>query len=224
MLNAQGMRVQDQNMAERISKRAFMLPQQDEFYRNDKDGNRITGAFDRNGHFMVEPNERREGYCDKAGYLVDRKGNRLVDYQMKERIRKRSYPKPQPDEYFRIDDNGIKVSGGYDLQGYFIVEDTERHIPGRCDENGYMLSANGTRLIDEVIRDRFRVRATMRAMDDEFYATDANKVKVNGKYDRRGRFIVDVLERSPERCDEDGYLIDADGKIVRNNEIKERKK
>ena len=114
---------------------------------------------------------------------------------MKERIRKRSYPKPQPDEYFRIDDNGIKVNGGYDLQGYFIVEDTERHAPGRCDENGYMLGATGTRIIDEVIRDRFRVRATMRAMDDEFYAVDANKVKVNGKYDRRGRFIVEVLER-----------------------------
>ena len=92
-------------MAARISKRAFMLPQQDEFYRNDKDGNKVTGAFDRNGHFMVDPNERGGGICDKAGYLTDRKGNRLVDYQMKERIRKRSYPKPQPDEYFRIDDN-----------------------------------------------------------------------------------------------------------------------
>ena len=87
-----------------------------------------------------------------------------------------------------------------------------------------MLNASGVRIIDEVIRDRFRVRATMRAMDDEFYAVDANKVKVNGKYDRRGRFIVDVLERTPERCDEDGYLIDAEGKIVRNVEIKERKK
>ena len=58
MLDAQGMRVQDLNMAARISKRAFMLPQPDEFYRNDKDGNRVSGAFDRNGHFMVEPNER----------------------------------------------------------------------------------------------------------------------------------------------------------------------
>ena len=162
--------------------------------------------------------------CDKAGYLIDRKGVRLVDYQMKERIRKRAYTKPQPDEYYRIDDNGLKVNGVYDLQGYFMVEMTEQNIPGRSDENGYMIDASGKRIIDEAIRDRFRVRATMRAMDDEFYAVDASKVKVNGKYDRRGRFIVDVLERTEERNDEEGYLIDAEGKVVRNVEIKERKK
>lgn len=59
---------------------------------------------------------------DQAGFLVDLHGKRVVDYQMKERIRKRSYSSAQPDEFYRIQETGEKLAGHYTKEGQFIVE------------------------------------------------------------------------------------------------------
>lgn len=106
---------------------------------------------------MVAPAERNvKGRCDKAGYLVDKKGVRIVDHQIKDRIRKRSYAAIQPDEFWRIAVDGTKTGGTYDKNGYFIVEHSQRR-PDLTDKDGYLLQ-NGKRVLDEVIQDRLRVR------------------------------------------------------------------
>ena len=43
MLDEQGRHVQDFMMGERISKRAYMLPQPDELYRDDLNGIKVSG-------------------------------------------------------------------------------------------------------------------------------------------------------------------------------------
>ncbi len=70
-----------------------MLPQPDEFYSFDVYGTEVGGAYDKDGFFMVNIEDRGEGEerCDKAGYLLAKNGKRAVNSQMKDRIRKRSY-------------------------------------------------------------------------------------------------------------------------------------
>lgn len=70
-----------------------MQPQPDELFRVDAKGNKVAGSYDKDGCFMVDPSERiaMRDCIDQAGFLVDQNGKRIVDYQMKERIRKRSY-------------------------------------------------------------------------------------------------------------------------------------
>ena len=92
---------------------------------------------------MVAAGSRRAGKCDKAGYMIDSKGKRIVDSGMKDRIRKRTYASPQPDEFFRIDEDGEKVEGHYDSDGQFVVAMHMRNVPGRCDKNGFLMSKNG---------------------------------------------------------------------------------
>ena len=166
---------------------------------------------------------RQRGRTDKAGYLVDKNGKRVVDFQMKERIRKRSYPAQQPDELYMIDDDGEKVHGRYDKMGYFVVDESDRR-PGLADRDGYLIDDRGLRIVSDVMRDRFRVRQQLYPQDDEFYAIDPNGKKVAGRYSRKGHFMVDLRDRDPSRNDEEGYLLDPNGERYRNIEIKERKK
>ena len=196
MLDEYGNRIQDFDKARLMARRAYMLPQADEFYRNDAFGVQVSGQFDKDGYFYVDPKERNaRGRCDKAGFLIDKHGKRLVDYQMKERIRKRSYASAQPDEFYRIDADGNKVKGHYTDDGYFIVVVEDRNVPGRCDRDGFMLDSRKVRIMDDVIRDRRRVRGELYPREDEFYALDSFGGKVGGRYDRRGYFIVDPARR-----------------------------
>lgn len=120
---------------------------------------------------MVEAGSRgARGRCDKAGFLIDKQGKRIVDSGMKDRIRKRTYASPQSDEFYRIDEDGEKVEGHYDSDGYFIVEMHMRNVPGRCDKNGFLLSKSGQKIADDVIRDRLRVRSQLHSSPDEFEA------------------------------------------------------
>ena len=64
-------------------------------------------------------------------------------------------------------------------------------MPGRCDRDGYMLDARKVRVMDDVIRDRFRVRRELYPQEDEYYAYDMQGNKVPGRYNRRGEFLVD---------------------------------
>lgn len=76
---------------------------------------------------MVNIEERgMKGRCDEAGYLLARNGKRAVNLQMKDRIRKRSYQSQQPDELYKILDNGEKINGQYNEQGYFIIDESDR--------------------------------------------------------------------------------------------------
>jgi len=102
---------------------------------------------------------------------------------MKERIRKRSYPAKQPDEFYRIDADGEMVHGRYENSGYFIIEESDRR-GGLNDRDGYLIDELGVRFVDDVIRDRLRVRGQMHAQDDEFYTIDFNGKKVVGKFSR----------------------------------------
>jgi len=114
-------------MGDKVKKHAYMLPQQDEFVSVDVYGTDISGAYDKDGFFMVNIEERgMKGRCDEAGYLLARNGKRAVNLQMKERIRKRSYQSQQPDELYKILDNGEKICGQYNEQGYFIVDESDR--------------------------------------------------------------------------------------------------
>mmetsp|Transcript_21245 Transcript_21245/g.28486 ORF Transcript_21245/g.28486 Transcript_21245/m.28486 type:complete len:163 (-) Transcript_21245:2784-3272(-) len=160
MLDEQGVRVQDFDMGDRVKTRAFMLPQADEFQASDQHGMAVDGAYDKDGQFLVVMEMRQRGRTDKAGYLIDKHGKRVVDYQMKERIRKRSYPSQQPDELYRIGEDGEKLHGRYDKMGYFIVDESDRRA-GLTDRDGYLIDERGLRIADDVIRDRFRVRNQM---------------------------------------------------------------
>jgi len=142
---------------------------------------------------------------------------------MKERIRKRSYPAKQPDELYRIDADGEKLHGRYDDMGYFIVDESDRRA-GINDRDGYLIDERGLRIVDDVIRDRMRIRNQMFPQEDESYGVDCNGKKLGGKYSRNGQFLVDVRDRNPATCDEDGYLLDANGEKYRNLEMKERKR
>lgn len=162
-----------------------MLPQPDEFHTNDAYNVRVSGQYDKDGYFLVDPAERSvKGRCDKAGYLIDRAGNRMIDFQIKDRIRKRSYPSEQPDEFYRIDADGNKVFGHYDDDGHFIVKVDQRGVKGRCDKDGYMLEPTGRRVSDDVIRDRRRVRYQLHPRQDEMCAIDAQNKQVSGRYNR----------------------------------------
>lgn len=118
-----------------------------------------------------------------------------MDLSIKDRIRKRTYACPQQDEFYRIDDDGGKVSGHYNEDGYFIVNVEMRNAPGRCDKDGFMLDKHGKRITDDVIRDRLRVRAQLYPQEDERYAQDAKGETVNGRYTSRGYFLVDESDR-----------------------------
>ena len=59
LLNSQGVRVQDQFMAERVRKRAYMLPQADESRCKDPNSNReVKGSFDKDGYFLIDHADR----------------------------------------------------------------------------------------------------------------------------------------------------------------------
>ena len=107
--------------------------------------------------------------------------------------------------------------------GYFIVDQEDRR-GGLNDRDGYLIDERGVRVVDEVIRDRYRVRAQMHAQEDEFYALDCNGRRVSGKYSRKGHFLVHLSDRHPTTCDDEGYLLDGTGERYRNQEIKERKR
>lgn len=223
MLDEQGVRIQDFDMGDRVKTRAFMVPQSDESQAQDQHGMWVDGAYDKDGYFYVVVEMRQRGRTDRAGYLIDKHGRRVIDHQMKERIRKRSYPAQQPDELYIIDDDGEKVHGRYEKMGYFVVDESDRR-PGLTDRDGYLIDDRGLRIASEVMRDRFRVRAQLYPQDDEFFALDANGKKVAGKYSRKGHFLVDLRDRDPSRNDEEGYLLDATGERYRNIEVKERKR
>ena len=50
------------------------------------------------------------------------------------------------------------IHGEYDNMGYFIVDQEDRR-GGLNDRDGYLIDERGVRVVDEVIRDRYRVRA-----------------------------------------------------------------
>jgi len=53
MLDEQGVRIQDFNKGDKVKLRAYMLPQEDESYSEDQYGVKVTGAYDKDGQFMV---------------------------------------------------------------------------------------------------------------------------------------------------------------------------
>jgi len=152
------------------------------------------GAFDKDGYFMVVEEQRRSGRTDRAGYLLDKTGKRFVDLQKKERIRKRAIQSQQADEFYRIDANGDKIQGRYEKGGVFKVVVNDR-APGRTDNEGYLVDERGVRIVDEVIRERLRLRAELRPQEDEFVAIDHEGEKVTGRYTRQGHFIVEERQR-----------------------------
>lgn len=67
-------------MGDRVKKRVYMLPQADERFADDQYGTTVEGAYDKDGYFLVLVEMRQRGRTDKAGYLVNQKGNRTVDH------------------------------------------------------------------------------------------------------------------------------------------------
>lgn len=70
-------------------------------------------------------------------------------------------------------------------------------------------------MFSEEIKDRLKrrrmkhVKGSLRPKEDEFYAMDRDGIKVNGRYDGEGWFLVDMAQRGNNRCDREGYLVDA---------------
>lgn len=61
------------------------------------------------------------------------------------------------------------------------------------------------------------------AMDDEFYRYDHNRVRVKGRYDIEGQFIVVMADRDVRgRCDVAGYMLDMQGQRIRDEEMADR--
>ena len=109
-----------------------MKPQEDEFFAYTKYGTRVTGRYEGNGWFIVDPSDRsEEGCCDGEGYLLDLNGQRVYSDQMKQRLMKRRDErakkgnKPQADEKYCYVD-GIKIEGHYEKSGEFVVSEAKR--------------------------------------------------------------------------------------------------
>ena len=61
------------------------------------------------------------------------------------------------------------------------------------------------------------------AREDEFWCYDSNRIRVKGRYDIDGQFIVAMADRDVRgRCDVAGYLLDVQGQRMRNEEIANR--
>ena len=66
------------------------MPREEEFYRYDASGFRVSGRYTTEGHFIVEVCDRNvKGRCDKAGFLLNAFGEREQDLEMGDRIRRR---------------------------------------------------------------------------------------------------------------------------------------
>lgn len=55
------------------------------------------------------------------------------------------------------------MSGKFNRNGYFIVDEADRNVKGRCDENGFLLTADGSsRYRNFEIKERKKQRRFMR--------------------------------------------------------------
>ena len=62
-----------------------------------------------------------------------------------------------------IADTNEKINGKYNRKGYFIVDEAERYVPGRCDEDGYLLDKNGSSRYRNIeIKERKKQRSFMK--------------------------------------------------------------
>jgi len=57
---------------------------------------------------------------------------------------------------------------------------------------------------------------------DELYCYDENGVKIPGKYDASGQFIVAASYRAQVKVDSNGFMLGANGKPMVNSKIKDR--
>ena len=94
-------------------------------------------------------------------------------------------------------DDGQKIHGHYDMDGCFIVEVNDRSKT-QTDRDGFLVDKRGSKIADDTIRERFRVRAMMSPQQDEFVAVDASGKEVGGRFNKQGFFIVDVDQRSQQ--------------------------
>ena len=68
------------------------------------------------------------GVIDREGYLLDLYGQRVFSEYIKQRLRRRRVRKirrglkPKEDEFYALDRDGVKVTGRYDFEGYFLVD------------------------------------------------------------------------------------------------------
>ena len=62
----------------------------------------------------------------------------------------------------------------------------------------------------------------MRPLEDEFYCYDGQGVRVNGRYDANGWFVVNPEERQTGRSDVDGYILSYNGQRHFNSQMQER--
>ena len=74
---------------------------------------------------------------------------------MAKRLEIRALRKPLRDEFYAFDFKDNKVAGSYDMDGYFIVDESERFgVKGRCDANGYLLDRYNYKVVNPAMRDR----------------------------------------------------------------------
>ena len=107
---------------------------------------------------------------------------------------KKAGGKPQADEFYCYDESGAKIPGKYDSSGAFIVAASHR-VSCKVDSNGFLMSSNGKAMINSKIKDRMKKRelkagAGGKPQADEFYCYDESGVKIPGKYNSSGAFIV----------------------------------
>lgn len=136
--------------------------------------------------------------------------------------------KQQEDELFACDAQGVRVNGRFDANGWFIVDASERSVKGRCDSEGYLLDFRGIRVFVQAMKERLTKRKQLiqgksdKPKADEFFCYDSRGEKITGKYNEQGQFIADPVYRKAGKCDKDGFLLDASGKKVVNNKIRDR--
>lgn len=123
-----------------------------------------------------------------------------------------------------------RVKGRYRWGGIFQVDPAFR-VKNRqfVDKQGYLLDERRRRIVNEEMKEKVYERRLKRykvlcvAREDESMAQDWQGKRVSGHYDNSGRFIVDLEERSAHnRCNKDGYLLDAFKNVMVNLKMKLR--
>ena len=153
-------------MKDRIRKRTYASPQEDEVYRIDDNGETVNGHYNDDGYFIVDVHMRNvPGRTDKDGFMMDKNGKRIADDVIRDRLRVRAQMHPRDDEYEATDPRGEKIKGKYTNRGFFLVDERYRKSQARfggqgscCDEEGYLLDADGNRVCNREIAERKKQR------------------------------------------------------------------
>ena len=95
LLDQYGNRVYSYQIKERLGKRRAYRqkrgnkPQPDELYSYTDEGVKVPGTYDKEGKFIVDSAYRSRIKVDEDGYLLSANGQRKVNRQIKERLKKR---------------------------------------------------------------------------------------------------------------------------------------